>query len=306
MNIDDLICVGAVDNFVVSNTIGRNAHRISREILTKVIEGYEKSAESLRSHGINITMAGGETADVGDLVSTIIVDSTAFVRLPRKAVIDCDNIKPGDVIVGFASFGKAIYEDKENSGIGSNGLTAARHIMLSNIYADKYPESYSPTIDKSAVYCGPYKLDDKLPGSTLTVGEAILSPTRTYAPVVKEILAEKRSEINGIVHCSGGGQIKCRSFGKGIHYIKDNLFEIPPLFRAIQQAGNVEMSEMFQIFNMGHRLEMFTAEKNAAFLIKKAEKYGIEAKIVGRVEANENVENRVTIVHDGKTFEYGK
>ncbi|MDD6800676.1 MAG: AIR synthase-related protein [Firmicutes bacterium] len=304
MNLDDLLCVGATDGFVMSNTIGRNAHRVDGKAIRSIIEGYETFLTKMKRYGVNITMSGGETADVGDLVSTLIVDSTFFVRMRRSDVVDCGNIVPGDVIVGFASFGKAVYEDKYNSGIGSNGLTAARHLLLSKYYAEKYPETYSPTIDISKVYCGKYRFEDKLPGSEQTVGDAILSPTRTYAPIVREALNSFRSEIHGMVHCTGGGQVKCRNFGNGIHYIKDNLFDVPPLFCAISENGDISQKEMYQVFNMGHRLEMYCSEKTAGELIGIAAKYGVDAKIVGYTEKSGSTLNAVTIKADGKIYEF--
>jgi phosphoribosylformylglycinamidine cyclo-ligase len=305
MNLDDLICIGAVDNFLVSNTIGRNAHRIDKAVLKNVIVGYQEFIDSMKPFGVNIRMSGGETADVGDLVATIIVDSTIFVRILRNRVIDCDRIQAGDVIVGLASFGQATYERSYNSGIGSNGLTAARHLLLAHEYASKYPETYSATIADSKVFCGKYRLQDELPGSHQSVGAAILSPTRTYLPVVKEILANYFNVIHGMVHCTGGGQIKCKSFGKGLHYIKDNLFEIPAIFKALQAGGEIQPAEMYQIFNMGHRLEVFCDRETAADVIAISQKYEIDARIVGRVEANEvGDRNKVTIRRDDDEFVY--
>lgn len=307
MNLDDLICVGATGGFVMSNTIGRNAHRVDGNAIKAIIEGYVGFIKKMGELEIDITMSGGETADVGDLVSTLIVDSTVFVRMRRSDVIDCGNIRPGDVIVGFSSSGQASYEDKPNSGIGSNGLTAARHLLLSKYYAEKYPETYSNTIDPSKVYGGKYRIMDKLPAGAgvpeMTVGDALLSPTRTYAPIVRDILAEGRSRIHGIIHCTGGGQLKCRAFGRGLHYVKDNLFDTPPLFLAIAESGAISPREMFSVFNMGHRLEIYCEEKDAPSLIAAAARYGVAAKIVGYVERTEG-ENRVTIKKDGKTYEY--
>jgi len=303
MNLDDLLCVGATDNFVMSNTIGRNAHRVDGNAIKAVIDGYLDFLTRMRAYGINVVMSGGETADVGDIVSTLIVDSTLFVRIKREDVIDCDNIKDGDAIIGFASFGKSVYEKKYNSGIGSNGLTAARHLLLSKYYAEKYPETYSNTIDISKVYCGKYKLDDILPGSDMSVGDAILSPTRTYAPVVKEVLSAFRNDIHGIIHCTGGGQVKCRNFGNGIHYVKNSLFDTPPLFKAISENSDIGMKEMYQVFNMGHRLEMYCPKEKAEDIIKISEKYGIEAKIVGYVEKSGGT-NTVTIDTKEGHFEY--
>ncbi len=307
MNLDDLLCVGATNGFVMSNTIGRNAHRVDGNAIKAVIEGYVGFISKMRELGVNIAMSGGETADVGDLVSTLIVDSTFFMRMKRADVIDCDNIAPGDVIVGFASFGKATYESKYNSGIGSNGLTAARHLLLNHDYAEKYPESFSPTIDSAKAYSGAYRITDLLPADAglpaMAAGDALLSPTRTYAPIVRDILAAGRSRIHGIIHCTGGGQLKCRGFGRGLHYIKDNLFDTPPLFRAIAENGAIGSREMYSVFNMGHRLEMYCAPEYAPELIAAAAKYGVGAKIVGRVEPSEG-ENRVTISHNGELFEY--
>ncbi len=304
MNLDDLLCVGATGGFIMSNTIGRNAHRVDGNAIKAVIGGYTDFVEKMRKYGVDITMCGGETADVGDLVSTLIVDSTFFVRMKRSDVIDCDNIKAGDVIVGFASFGQAVYEDKYNAGMGSNGLTAARHLLLAHEYASKYPETYSNTIPEAQVYCGKYKFTDKLPGTDVCVGDAILSPTRTYAPIVKDILDSDRNAVHGMVHCTGGGQVKCKNFGKGLHYIKDNLFDTPPLFKAIAENSDVGKAEMYRIFNMGHRLEIYTTPDKADAMIKAAEKYGVEAKIVGRVENSDSDMNKVTIRHNGEEFNY--
>jgi len=294
MNLDDLLCIGATDGFVLSNTIGRNAHRVSGEAIKQVIDGYTEFCEMLGKYGIGITMSGGETADVGDLVSTLIVDSTFFVRMKRSDVIDCDNIKAGDVIVGFASYGKATYEKAYNAGMGSNGLTAARHLMLSHDYAAKYPETYSNTIDDSKVYCGTYGVNDILPGTDVSVVDAILSPTRTYAPIIKEILDTKRSAVHGMIHCTGGGQAKCRGFGEGLHYVKDDMFEIPPLFMAIAEGGEISPAEMYQTFNMGHRLEIFCPESEAQKIIDTAKSFGVDAKRIGYVEASDGA-NTVTV-----------
>jgi phosphoribosylformylglycinamidine cyclo-ligase len=304
MNTDDLVCVGAVDGFLVSNTIGRNAHRIDGTALARIIEGYDQTIEALKEYGVNIVMTGGETADVGDIVSTVIVDSTVTVRFPRSKVIDSSNIGDGDVIVGLASFGQAKYEKSFNSGIGSNGLTAARHLLLSSYYAEKYPESYSHTIEKSKVYCGSCKLTDRLPESCQTAGEAILSPTRTYLPVMTKVLGKYSEQIHGIVHCTGGGQVKCKSFGKGLHYIKDNLFDTPAIFKAIQKTGDIQREEMYQVFNMGHRMEVYCKPEAAGAIMEISESFGVEARIVGRVEKNAGDGNKVTIVDKGLTFEY--
>lgn len=304
MNLDDLICVGATSGFIMSNTIDRNAHRVDGNAIRAVIEGYSEFLGKLSSFGVDVNMCGGETADVGDLASTLIVNSTVFVRMRRSDIINCDNIKAGDIIVGLASFGQATYEDRYNAGMGSNGLTAARHLLLSKYYAEKYPESYSNTIDISKVYCGKYRLDDILPGSDVTVGDAMLSPTRTYAPVIKELLDSDRGAIHGIIHCTGGGQAKCRNFGIGLHYIKDDLFDVPPLFAAIGENGDIGEREMYQVFNMGHRMELYVSPETAERVIATAEKYRIGAKIVGHVEKSEDGSNHVTIKTNGNTFEY--
>ena len=304
MNLDDLLCIGATKGFVLSNTIGRNAHRVDGKAIRAVIDGYTEFTEMLGRYGVDITMSGGETADVGDLVQTIIADSTFFVRIKKSVVIDCDNIKPGDVIVGLASFGQAVYEKRYNAGMGSNGLTAARHLLLSHEYAEKYPETYSDTIDISKVYCGKYKVGDILPGTDVPVVDAILSPTRTYAPVLSKILSEKRSAVHGMIHCTGGGQAKCKNFGRQIHYIKDDLFEMPPLFAAIRENSDISDREMYQDFNMGHRMEIYCSPEDAAYMIATAKEFGVEAKVVGHCERSVDDRNHVTIKALGQTFEY--
>ncbi len=304
MNLDDVMCVGATGPFVLSNTIDRNAHRVDGNAIRAVIDGYSDFIARMRDFGVEITMSGGETADVGDLASTLIVNSTLFVRMRRDQVIDCDRIRPGDVIVGFASYGQARYEDRYNAGMGSNGLTAARHLLLCHEYASKYPESYSDTIDQSKVYCGPYRLEDPLPGSPVSVGDAMLSPTRTYAPVVKEILRNARDGVHGMIHCTGGGQVKCRNFGRGVHYIKDHLFPVPPLFSAIAENADISQKEMYQVFNMGHRLEVFCPPEYANKIIEAGQKFGVPAQIVGRVEASEDERNHVTVRVGNETFRY--
>lgn len=302
MNLDDLLCVGAKGPFLVSNTIGRNAHRVGGEAIAEVIRGYNLFAEKMAQFGIELVLSGGETADVGDLVSTLIVDSTFFVRMKRAEVIDNDNIRPGDVIVGFASYGQAIYEDKYNAGMGSNGLTAARHLVFSPYYREKYPESYSNTIDKSLVYCGKRKLEDNLPDTDITVGEAVLSPTRTYAPLVIKLLEEAKGDLHGLIHCTGGGQTKCRNFGKNIHYLKENLFDAP-LFRMIEKDSGMDKKEMYKVFNMGHRLEAFLSPTAAKGAIMLAANLGIEAKIVGYTEKADGI-NRVTITDGANRYNY--
>ena len=313
MNLDDLIAVGAVDNFLLSNTIGRNKHNISGEIIGNIIEGYEDCINMLKGFGITIKSSGGETADVGDLVRTVIVDSTIAVRMKKSAVIDNDNIEVGNVIVGLASYGKANYENEYNTGMGSNGLTSARHDVFNKSHIEKFPEAFDPNTDKSVVFCGKYGLTDdfvydKETGSKMTTGKAVLSPTRTYAPVIKEIFEKLgRDKINGIVHNSGGGQIKCRSFGKGNIYIKDNLFPIPPLFKMIQESSGSSLAEMYQVFNMGSRMELYIKPEFADEIIDISKNLGIDARIVGRVEKNEkdDIANRVIIeTENGEKFEY--
>lgn len=305
MNTDDLACVGAISNLSLSNTIGRNAHRVNGACIAAIINGYDAMIEKLGGMGVDIKMTGGETADVGDLVRTLIVDSTIIARMKREDVINAANIKPGHVIVGLASFGKASYEDTENSGISSNGLTAARHMLLSKVYLEKYPESISETIPADKVYCGKYRLEDTLPGSDMTVGQAILSPTRTYLPIVKEVLASCRSQISGMIHCTGGGQAKCRDFGRNLRYVKDNLFEFPPIFRAIYESGEIPMKEMYQVFNCGHRLEFYCDPAVADRIIQIAASYFVDARIVGRVEAlPEGSRNEVVITSGNEEFIY--
>ena len=287
MNIDDMLCAGAVGPFVLSSTIGRNKSLVTGEVISAVINGFHAFAERLGALGIELVIGGGETADLGDLVRTIVVDATCAARLKRAEVIDNAHIRPGDIIVALSSTGKAAYEDKENSGIGSNGLTSARHDLLAHRYAAKYPESWAPTTPEHLAYCGPCALDDPVPGSTLTVGEALASPTRTYAPVVNEVLVRGRSRIHGMVHCTGGGQTKCLHFGGDVRYVKDNLFPVPPLFRLIRQHSGTAWREMYEVFNMGHRLELYTDAEGAALVENAAARRGIDARRVGRVEAGD-------------------
>ena len=305
MNTDDMACVGVISGMSLSNTIGRNAHRVDGACIAAVINGYNAVISKLHDLGVDINMTGGETADVGDLVRTLIVDSTIVARVKRSDVINAAGIKPGHVIVGLSSSGKATYEDRENSGISSNGLTAARHMLLSKYYLEKYPESVSETIPADKVYCGKFRLEDALPGSDMTVGEAILSPTRTYLPVVARILAGHRSSISGIIHCTGGGQAKCRDFGKNLRYVKDNLFSFPPIFQAIFESGEIPMKEMYQVFNCGHRMEFYCDASAAQALIDIAAEFGIEAKVIGHVEAlPEGSSNEVVIQNNGQKFTY--
>ena len=306
MNTDDLACVGALEKLSLSNTIGRNAHRVDGKCIAAVIEGYNDIVGKLQDMGFDISMCGGETADVGDLVRTLIVDSTLVTRVAKKNVVNAANIKPGHVIVGIASFGQATYEDSYNSGISSNGLTAARHMLLCKDYLKEYPESVSETIPEDKVYCGKFRLTDKLPNSEQTVAEAILSPTRTFLPVIRDVLDAYRASISGIIHCTGGGQAKCRDFGKNIRIIKDNLFDLPPIFQAIYESGEIPMKEMYQVFNCGHRIEFYCDESVAQGIIDIAGKYNIDARVVGHVEAlPEGSENQVVIRANSEEYIYG-
>ncbi|MFD2936017.1 AIR synthase related protein [Spirosoma flavum] len=300
MNTDDLICVGATGPMLLSSTIGRNKNLIPGEVIAEIINGTEEVLQMLRDHGIDIYSTGGETADVGDLVRTVIVDSTVIARMRRDQVISNDQIQAGDVIVGLASFGKASYETTYNGGMGSNGLTSARHDVLAHYLANQYPESFDPAIDKSLIYSGSKKLTDLVQTGwsdnsigDITVGQLILSPTRTYAPVAKVLLDELRPQIHGMVHCSGGAQTKVLHFVDNLHIIKDNLFPIPPLFRLIQAESGTSWQEMYKVFNMGHRLEVYLSEANAQRVIEIATSFGIDAQVIGRVEAYEG--KQVTI-----------
>ncbi|HHX38070.1 MAG TPA: phosphoribosylformylglycinamidine cyclo-ligase [Clostridiaceae bacterium] len=304
MNIDDLGCIGATDHFYLSNTIGRNAHRVSGAAIAEVIRGYDTCIEALGAHGVKVTMTGGETADVGDLVQTLIVDSTVTVRLPRREIIDVAQVKPGLAIVGLSSTGQTIYETKQNSGMSSNGLTASRHLLLHHDYLQRYPETVSSTLPDDKIYCGTYYLHDCLPQSELTVGEALLSPTRTYLPVLKSLLPKFREHIYGMVHCTGGGQVKCRDFGTGIHYIKDRLFPIPALFAAIFDLGEVPAAEMYQIFNMGHRLEIYCDEVVALDIIEHCRLFQLDAQVIGHTEKSKCGKNHVTICSELGNFKY--
>jgi len=285
MNVDDLLCVGATENIILSSTIGRNKNLVPGEVISQIINGTEEVLQMLRDHGLNITSTGGETADVGDLVRTIIVDSTVACRMKREEVIDNSAIRAGDVIVGLASSGKASYESEYNGGMGSNGLTSARHDVFHNEYAEKYPESYDRAIPRELVYMGGYRLTDTVPNVELNVGKLVLSPTRTYAPVLLEVFKKFRKKIHGVVHCSGGAQTKVLHFIENLHVIKDNLFELPPLFKLIQQQSKADWKEMYKVFNMGHRMEIYIDEKFASEIIAISKHFNIDAKIIGRVEA---------------------
>ncbi len=304
MNLDDLACVGAVDHFLLSNTIGRNKFFIPGEVIQTIIEGFSDISQTLAPFGISIDLCGGETADVGDVVRTLIVDSTISTRLRRDAVVDLDRVKPGDVIIGFASFGQSKWESTYNSGIGSNGLTAARHDCFSSVYADKYPESYSPEIPSDLVYCGKGLIETPLEGTPLTLGQAVLSPTRTYTPLIRSMLQQHPEKVHGMVHCTGGGQTKCLKFGREIHYIKDNLFPIPPVFSYIIETKGYSLQEMYPVYNMGHRLELFTDESSADDILTVAREYEIEARIVGHCEKSSNGSNQLTIRHNQEQFSY--
>ena len=301
MNIDDLLCVGAVEDILVSTTIGRNKNLVPGEVISGIINGVEEFLAKMRKYGINIRSTGGETADVGDVVRTIIVDSTVTCRMKRKNVID-EKIKAGDVIVGFSSFGKAKYEDEYNGGMGSNGLTSARHDVFSRVYAEKYPESFDPAIPHDVIYSGTKKITDLTDVLGVDAGKLVLSPTRTYAPIIKKILSKHRKQINGIIHCSGGGQTKVLKFVKGVHIIKDNLFDTPPLFRLIQEQSQTSWKEMYQVFNMGHRMEIYTNEKTADKIISISKSFGVDAQIIGRVEKSSPRKNILTI--KGKQGEF--
>lgn len=285
MNVDDLLCVGATDNILLSSTIGRNKNLIPGEVISTIINGTEEVLEMLRNHGLNIRSTGGETADVGDLVRTIIVDSTVTARMKRSDVIDNSRIKAGDVIVGLASYGQATYENEYNSGMGSNGLTSARHDVFANAYATKYPESYDKDVPADLVYTGKHKVTDELPGTPLTVGKLVLSPTRTYAPIMIEVFKNLRHQIHGLVHCSGGAQTKVLHFIDNLHVIKDNLFDVPPLFKLIQEVSGTDLKEMYKVFNMGHRMEVYLDEKFAQQVIDISKSFGVDAKVIGRIEA---------------------
>lgn len=284
MNIDDLLCVGATGPILLSSTIGRNKNLIPGEIISTIINGTEEVLAMLRQYGMEIYSTGGETADVGDLVRTVIVDSTVTARMKRSAVIDNANIQAGDVIVGLASFGKATYESAYNGGMGSNGLTSARHDVFDHGYATTYPETYDKAVPHELVYAGKYKVTDEVPGVDVNVGKLVLSPTRTYAPVMLKIFETLHTHIHGVVHCSGGAQTKVLHFVDDVHVIKDNLFAIPPLFKLIQECSGTEWKEMYKVFNMGHRMEIYLPALYASQVISISEGFGIEAKIIGRVE----------------------
>jgi len=298
MNIDDLLCVGATDNILVSSTIGRNKNVISGDVIAEIIKGTESIVEDLRNHGISVYTTGGETADVGDVVRTIIVDSTVTARLRRDEVIDNANIKAGNVIVGLSSSGQASYETEYNGGMGSNGLTSARHDVLANYLSEAYPESFDPKVPKDLIYSGSKRLTEKISEDLPDVGKMILSPTRTYAPIVKKVFEKLgRVSIDGMVHCSGGAQTKILHFIENLHIIKDNMFELPPLFKLIQDESQTDWKEMYQVFNMGHRMEFYVDESYAQDIIDISKSFNVDAKIVGRVEASESKSLSISSVY---------
>ncbi|HKX86859.1 MAG TPA: AIR synthase related protein [Flavobacterium sp.] len=303
MNIDDLLCVGAVDNIMLSSTIGRNKNLIPGEVLSAIINGTEELIEELKSFGVTINSTGGETADVGDLVRTIIVDSTVTARMKRKDVVDNANIQAGDVIVGLASYGQAKYEKSYNGGMGSNGLTSARHDVFAKYLAEKYQESYDASVPNDLVYSGNVKLTDAVEGAPIDAGQLVLSPTRTYAPIIKKILEKYTpQDIHGMVHCSGGAQTKVLHFVDNVHVIKDNLFPVPPLFKLIQEQSKTDWKEMYQVFNCGHRMEVYVPAEIANDIIAISESFGVDAQIVGRVEASAS--KKLTITSEYGVFEY--
>lgn len=302
MNTDDLLCVGAVDNILVSSTIGRNKMLIPGEVISAIINGTDELLQQMRDMGVGIYATGGETADVGDLVRTIIVDSTVTCRMKRSDVIDNANIRPGDVIVGLSSCGQATYETRYNGGMGSNGLTSARHDVFSKYLAEKYPETYDHAVPEELVYSGSYRLDQEVDGAPVNAGQLVLSPTRTYAPVIKKLLDEMRSDIHGMVHCTGGAQTKVLHFvGDNCKVIKDNMFPIPPLFRAIHDESGTDWKEMYKVFNMGHRMEIYLSPEKAEKVIEISRSFNIDAQIIGRIEEGKK---SLTIMSEYGTFEY--
>lgn len=311
MNLDDMACVGCTEDIILSSTIGRNKTLIPGEVIAAVIRGTSDFAEKMQQHGIHLHLAGGETADVGDIVRTIDVGFTAFARMKRKDVL-VNDIQPGDVVVGLASFGQSVYEEEYNGGMGSNGLTAARHDVLKHEYATKYPESFDPRLPDSVVYTGNRNLTETVDIQTIKsnqpttikvpIGKLILSPTRTYLPVLREVFARYRRHLHGVIHCTGGGQTKVMKFAPGVHVIKDNLFELPPLFRLIQESSGTDWREMYQVFNMGHRMEFYVAPKHADKIIAVAQQFGIEARVIGRVEASDQA--KVTVKSPFGIFEF--
>jgi phosphoribosylformylglycinamidine cyclo-ligase len=304
MNIDDLLCVGATENILLSSTIGRNKNLIPGDVLSQIINGTEELLVDLSKHGVHIHSTGGETADVGDLVRTIIVDSTVTARMKRSDVIDNADIKAGDVIVGLESFGQATYESEYNGGMGSNGLTSARHDVFDNYLAQKYPESFDAAVPADLVYSGSKKLTDSVEGSPINAGKLVLSPTRTYAPIIKEILTKYKNIVHGMIHCSGGAQTKILHFVDKLHIIKNDMFTVPPLFKLIQEESGTSWEEMYKVFNMGHRMEIYLPEEFAKEIIAISESYNVKAKIIGRVEASKS--KHLTITSEFGEFKYTK
>ena len=302
MNIDDLLCVGAVDNILLSSTIGRNKNLVPGEVISAIINGTQELLDEYKKLGVNIYATGGETADVGDLVRTIIVDSTVTCRMKRSDVITNEKIQAGDVIVALASYGQATYETEYNGGMGSNGLTSARHDVFAKYLAEKYPESYDPSVPEELVYAGGCKLTDVVEGTTLDAGKLVLSPTRTYAPVMKKIIDKYRYDIHGLIHCSGGAQTKVMNFVENLHVIKDNMFPVPPLFKLIKEQSGTAWDEMYKVFNMGHRMEIYVAPELAQDIIEIAAEFNIDARIIGRCEAYEG--KKLTIESEYGQFEY--
>ena len=302
MNLDDLLCVGADDNILLSSTIGRNKNNIPKEVISTIINGTEELINEYKKYGVNIISTGGETADVGDLVRTIIVDSTVITRMKRSDVIDNNNIEAGNVIIGLASYGQSTYENEYNGGMGSNGLTSARHDVFSNILASKYPESFDSSIPNDLIYSGSKLLTEKYHDLNINIGKLVLSPTRTYAPIIKDILSKYRNKINGMVHCSGGAQTKILHFIDNLHIIKDNMFDTPPLFKMIQKESSTDWKEMYKVFNMGHRMEIYVNEDIASEIINISKSYNVDAQIIGRVEYSD--EKKLSIMSKHGEFNY--
>ena len=302
MNLDDLLCVGADDNILLSSTIGRNKNNIPKEVISTIINGTEELINEYKKYGVNIISTGGETADVGDIVRTIIVDSTVISRMKRSDVIDNNNIEAGNVIIGLASYGQSTYENEYNGGMGSNGLTSARHDVFSNILASKYPESFDSSIPNDLIYSGSKLLTEKYHDLNINIGKLVLSPTRTYAPIIKDILSKYRNKINGMVHCSGGAQTKILHFIDNLHIIKDNMFDTPPLFKMIQKESSTDWKEMYKVFNMGHRMEIYVNEDIASEIINISKSYNVDAQIIGRVEYSD--EKKLSIMSKHGEFNY--
>jgi len=302
MNIDDLLCVGADDNILLSSTIGRNKNHIPKEVISSIINGTEELINDYKKFGVNIYSTGGETADVGDIVRTIIVDSTVVARVKRSDIIDNSNIKDGNVIIGLSSSGQASYEKEYNGGMGSNGLTSARHDVFSKVLASKYPESFDPLIPEDLIYSGTRTLTEKILDLNIDIGKLVLSPTRTYAPVIKEILSKYRNKIDGMIHCSGGAQTKVLHFVNNLHIIKNNMFTVPPLFKMIQEESNTDWKEMYKVFNMGHRMELYVDKSFATDIINISKSYNVDAKIIGKVESSSD--KKLTILSEFGKFIY--